>query len=545
MNSCTKVFAIALLFFCVLLSVAEAQLQDSLPWEGRIVFGQWVRVDDAPGLSGHPADHPITMIDESLNVFAVWQDDRDGDTFYDVYFATSTDTGATFTTPNIRLSDSPDTNDVYPWLDVDSDGNVYAVWQSWINNTWQIYLAKSTDGGTSFSVADTLRGVQVVNDFTSGVNFGPQPKIVVDSWSDTTTYIYVVWADNRTGSIQIRLAVSTDGGSNFQDLGIVDHNLTNVNRHPYICLDDSGWVYVAWAGGTGGSNQDPHPLIYLNRSTDRGQTFMSADVNINDEDTEHFRGNPTVTVNKSNGNILVCWEDSRRAGGNADPDLWFARSVDAGSTFSANIRVNWWEPDTALRNDNFRPGVSIDPAGVMVVVWHGNPVVADSFGIYMTAYSDTLGAFIASQSLVSTFTGTSGANFGNDFYPPSLKVALVDSVTNFFLLWQDLSEDLSGNIYFVRGWVVKLVAAPNLDSLKVYPIPYKPYAGHQMIHFSGLTARATIKIYDITGNLVKEIEENDGDGEAVWNGDVASGIYVYYIYNSAGEKKLGKLSVIR
>ncbi len=519
---------------------------DSLPWGGRIVFDSRIRVDDASGNSDHSADHPITMIDDSLNIYVVWQDDRANDSYYDIYFATSRDTGATFTTPNIPLSNSPTTNDVFPWLDVDANGNIYAVWQSWVNNSWKIYFTKSTDGGAIFTTADTLAGVQVINDFTSGINFGPQPKIVVDSWSDTTTtYMYVVWADNRTGSIQIRLALSTNGGDSFQDLGIVDNNLDNVNRHPYIALDDSGLVYVAWAGGSGGTNQDPHPYIFFDKSRDHGQTFMATDIKVNDEDTEHYRGNPTVTVNRNNGNILMCWEDSRRAGGNANPDLWFSRSTDGGTTFSSNMRVNLWEPDPLLRYDNFRPAISIDPAGIMVVGWHSNPSDSSSFGIHMTAYSDSLGAFTPSQSLANTFTGTSGANFGNSFYPPSLKVAQVDTVTNFFLVWQDFSEDPLGNIYFVRGRVVKALAAPNLDYVRVYPNPYKPYAGHQTINFSDITAEATVKIYDISGNLIEEIVENDGDGRATWDGSVSSGIYIYYISNPQGEKRLGKLSVIR
>jgi hypothetical protein len=339
--------------------------------------------------------------------------------------------------------------------------------------------------------------------------------------------------------------LSTDGGDSFQDLGIVDNNPASVNRHPYISLDDSGSVYVAWAGGTGGNNQDPHPHIYFNKSTDHGLTFMDADVKVNDEDTEHYRGNPTVTLNRENGNILMCWEDSRRSGGNANPDLWFSRSTDGGTAFSSNTKVNLWEPDTSLHYENFRPAISIDPTGIMVVAWHSNPTDSSFFGIQMTAYSDSLGAFTSSQSLVNTFTGTSGANFGNLFYPPSLKVAMVDTVTNFFFVWQDFSEDPFGNIYFVRGRVVKILAAPNLDNAIVYPNPFKPYAGHQRINFSDITAEATVKIYDISGNLVEEIVENDGDGSATWEGDVSSGIYIYYISNPQGEKKLGKVSVIR
>ena len=39
------------LFLGLLVSAATAQ--DSLPWQGAIVFDDPVRVDDAPGLAGH------------------------------------------------------------------------------------------------------------------------------------------------------------------------------------------------------------------------------------------------------------------------------------------------------------------------------------------------------------------------------------------------------------------------------------------------------------------------------------------------------------
>lgn len=444
-----------------------AQTNDSLPWKGIIVFGPRVRVDDADSVMiGHPAYHPQTILDEkTLTLYTVWEDDRNNTGNYEIFFARSTDTAKSWTRPNVNLSQSPGINDRYPWLAVDST-NLYVVWQSWRNNRWKVYLTKSTDGGKIWTTPDTVPNILVVNDFTSGINFGPQPKIVVDSKSNAdTTFIYLVWADNATGLIQIKLARSIDGANSFTDLGIVDKNLTNVNRHPYIVVDDSGVVHCAWARGTGGTNQDPHPWIGYNRSTDRGATFMASDLIVNDDFSEVYRGNPSITYNPANGNILVSWEDSRRAGGNANPDIWFSRMHRDSLAFEPDQRVNWWGQDTAIRYDNFRPVIRMDPQGIMVSAWHADPEKDGSYGIHMSAYMDTIGRFSNSQWLINTYTGTTGANFGNAFYSPSLFVTLIDSVTNFFLVWQDFYEDsIGGNIYSVRGWVVEMLADIDVDN---------------------------------------------------------------------------------
>jgi hypothetical protein len=451
-------------FFLIGLFMIFAKAQNSLPWKGTIVFEDWVRVDDAPGTSGHPAYYPQTIMDDNLILYSVWADDRDNDDNYEIYFALSTDTAQTWTTPNINLSQSLLINDLYPWLCVDST-NLYVVWQSWRNGNWKIYLTTSSDGGTTWSTPDTVPGILVVNDFNSNINFGPQPKITVDSKSNTdTTFLYLLWADNATGLIQIKLARSIDLGQSFVDLGIVDNNLGNVNRNPYIVVDDSGWVHCAWARGTGGTNQDPHPWIGYNRSQDRGSTFLPNDLIVNDDSGGVYRGNPSLTYNTSNGNVLISWEDSRRAGGNANPDIWFSRIHRDSLSFMPNQKVNWWGADTSIRYDNFKSVIMMDPEGIMVAAWHDDPDT-NIYGIHIAAYSDTIGRFSNSQSLINTFTGTSGASFGNDFYPPSLFVTLIDTVTNFFLVWQDYYEDsLGGNIYSVRGWVVESMADLDVDN---------------------------------------------------------------------------------
>jgi hypothetical protein len=459
------------LLLALLLGAALCLGGDSLPWEGAIVFDDWVRVDDAPGLSGHPASHPQTIMDQDWVLYTVWADDRDNNEQFEVYFATSTDSGRTWSTPNLELSQNPSQYYVFPWLTVDQSG-LYVVWQEWRGNTWQVLITRSFDQGMNWTSPVRVPGITVDNDQHSGINFGPQPKLAVDSRSNPdTTFLYLLWADNGTGTIQIKLARSIDLGASFTDLGIVDQNTANVNRNPYIVVDDLGVVHCAWARGTSGSNQDPHPWIGYNRSADRGSTFLNEDIIVNHDRTGVYRGNPSMTFDPGTSLILVSWEDSRRASGNANPDIWFSRIHRDSLVFSPDQRVNWWAADTGLKYDNFKPVIRMDPEGVLVAAWHDDPEQDGSYGIHLAAYADTSHRFTNSQSLIQTYTGTTGANFGNSFYPPSLFVRAVidtaesDTITHFFVVWQDLREDSAGgNIYSVHGRVVKILGDLDVDN---------------------------------------------------------------------------------
>jgi hypothetical protein len=106
--------------------------------------------------------------------------------------------------------------------------------------------------------------------------------------------------------------------------------------------------------------------------------------------------------------------------------------------------------------------------------------------------------------------------------------------------------------YHTRDSLVLTVTAQgpaphhDLDSLRVAPIPFKPYQipGHDAIHFQGLTAGARVTVYDASGQSVWSATES-GDGHLQWDAKVASGIYVYLVVAQDGASKVGKLSVIR
>lgn len=113
--------------------------------------------------------------------------------------------------------------------------------------------------------------------------------------------------------------------------------------------------------------------------------------------------------------------------------------------------------------------------------------------------------------------------------------------------------------HFSRYGLFQLVSAKKLGEVYVYPNPYRPDSNTiydnpplgRGIVFAGLPPTAKIKIFTISGELVKEIEESSADGTLLWdtyNADgqkVASGVYIYLVtsQDDPGKKTTGKFAI--
>ena len=86
------------------------------------------------------------------------------------------------------------------------------------------------------------------------------------------------------------------------------------------------------------------------------------------------------------------------------------------------------------------------------------------------------------------------------------------------------------------------------DKILVYPNPYvKRESSEEKITFANLHQEATIRIYTVSGELVKIIEHKDtaDGGSEEWDvSGISSGIYLYTVISSEGTKK-GKVSIIK
>ncbi|MFH1958452.1 MAG: MBL fold metallo-hydrolase [bacterium] len=121
-----------------------------------------------------------------------------------------------------------------------------------------------------------------------------------------------------------------------------------------------------------------------------------------------------------------------------------------------------------------------------------------------------------------------------------------------------VNKTVSADVYHLSSFVLAGESITNLMKAYAYPVPYKPSdgkdeTGTDRISFANLGSKATIKIYTISGELVKTLHYLYSSGEMVqeWypvtnesNEKVASGLYIYYISNGV-EEKHGNLIIIR
>jgi hypothetical protein len=99
-----------------------------------------------------------------------------------------------------------------------------------------------------------------------------------------------------------------------------------------------------------------------------------------------------------------------------------------------------------------------------------------------------------------------------------------------------------------------MLASPSVSTLSItdayaYPVPFKPSSGYTVIHFKGLTTNVTLRIYNISGELVFEksgivIDPYVWDVKNNWGEPVASGVYIYFLTDDTREKKIGKIMII-
>jgi hypothetical protein len=97
-------------------------------------------------------------------------------------------------------------------------------------------------------------------------------------------------------------------------------------------------------------------------------------------------------------------------------------------------------------------------------------------------------------------------------------------------------------------FVLMGLSPADLSQSYAYPVPFRPNAGlgHRRVKFTNLSPQCVIKIYTLSGDLVRTIEESDGDGfNDDWDAsDVASGAYLYVIENDS-QRRTGQLVIIK
>lgn len=286
-------------------------------------------------------NYPTMVVDDAGRAYCAWQDRRNGDE--DIYFAKSTDYGESWSNPNIIIYSGPE-DQTSPSLAMNFEGTLYIVWEDDRNPDSDIYFARSFDGGDTWPQPHFR-----VN--TSGARQS-EPAIAVDS----SGVIYVVWEDDREGHYDIYFAKSEDRGETWTDaIDINSDWKSSTQLDPTIAVDTAGTIYVAWEDQI---NDDFD--IYFGKSIDGGNTWTDPSIQINTDQTTMGQTNPTMGVG-GEGEVYLAWQDNRWN----NLDIYFASSNNSGDSWSnPNIKIN--TDSTAIQQN---PALAVSPTGTIYVTW--------------------------------------------------------------------------------------------------------------------------------------------------------------------------------
>ena len=408
-------------------------------------------------------------------IYTVWSDNSSGN--LEIFFARSTDGGANYSSPT-NLSNDADQSRA-PSIAI-SNSNIFVVWSGGGGSNSEIFFARSTDGGASFSIANISQN--------SGFSYTPQ---LAASGSN----VYVVWNDNTDGNLDIMFARSTDGGASFSASVTLSDNTGGQSSIPSIAAYSSN-LYVVWNDNTDG-NLD----IMFARSTDGGDSFIGP-TNI----SANPGGSYTPQLAVSGSNVFILWNDNT----DGNLDVMIAKSIDDGATFAGALDLS----DPLGLNGAYAdyPQIALYNANVYVI-WQGSSqaevsMYTDTLDIYMAASTDAGNNFNMPLNLSNTA--------GQSSIP-----RIAASSNGVYAIWH---ENIGNNYEILTtnnhlpAYIFSGILQPiNSDGSSIFKLGSTVPIKFQLMDASGNnidTAEAQLRIAKVTNSVVGDQIETTSSGSS-------------------------------
>jgi hypothetical protein len=213
------------------------------------------------------------------------------------------------------------------------NGDLYVAWYA---NAADIYFARSTDRGTTFTAPIKVSEQVTSNIYTSLLQ--RTPRFVVD----TKGVIHMVWTEERTNSqSDIWYVRSTDRGQTWTSpVSIMDPD--DSSKYPQdfcnIACDSADHLYVAYLDFRGVvRGVEEYAQLHLTKSRDGGRNWTSPVI------ANKFRNTLGGTCECCKLDIAVTEKNvvhiAFRSNIANERDIWLARSRDAGATFDSTIHI--------------------------------------------------------------------------------------------------------------------------------------------------------------------------------------------------------------
>jgi hypothetical protein len=406
-----------------------------------------------------------------------------------------------------------------------------------------MYLATSTDGGASFSVAPGLQhfigqgGMDLTNSgmFNFKEGFFDRQWLAVDNSNGPnagTLYasFLLMPADNNFSKFGTSLRKKAPGASFF---GPITTIFNGQGQFSNVAVDDNGKVMVSFA-------DEGADVVYQATSTNAGASFSVHQVAQADRlagvqagtNFVHNRENGATSMAVDGaGNIHMVWTSFPSSG----VEAYYAMSRNSGASWSTPVNLNTWFPG----RNAFMPTVAASGNNVTISV---TAVGSDDSSFYYQAYSDNNGQSFGTPVVVSSIaanykafsSGASNHFFGD--YNSSVRTSCYS-----YSAWSDARPHQGAKLYIARSNICA-TGVPEISSVtgnvqlqRIYPNPATTAFTLQISAASAATVTAILN--DMTGRNVASKNASLHPGNQTLtlsvNG-VAAGNYVLSIHDKSG-----------
>ncbi len=268
----------------------------------------------------------------------------------DIGFATSTDSGATWThgfLPYTTVYSNPPgtfARATDPSVAYDPKHDAWLIESLGMNGSGEgsaVIVNRSTDGGLSWS-----KPITILTQDGADKNW-----IVCDTWASSPHYgnCYTEWDDNGAGNL-LQMSTSTDGGKTWSMASVPSTSV--IGGQPLV--QPNGTVIVPTDDGFEGD-------VESFRSTDGGASYagpVAISPISNAIDGSDMRSPPLPSAEvDAGGKVYVTWADCRFRSGCSANDIVMSTSKD-GLTWSTVTRIPIDPTNSGV--DHFLPGIAVD-----------------------------------------------------------------------------------------------------------------------------------------------------------------------------------------
>lgn len=255
----------------------------------------------------------------------------------------------------------------------------------------RIVCQKSTDGGETWSDGASIGYNHPKDQDKQWAVVNPQNNALYTTWTQFDKY----GSKDSTCYSNILFSMSSNGKKWSDPIQInqlsgncLDKDQTTEGAVPAV--DSDGRLYTAWSYDE---------KIYLDRSFDKGKTWLRNDIEIFDQPggwtfdipgINRVNGMPVLIADKSptqyKNMLYLNWSDQRN--GEDNTDIWFSRSANYGDSWSSPVKVN---NDDSGKHQFFSWMTVDQTTGIIYIVYYDRRNYDDMQTDVYLAYSNNAG----------------------------------------------------------------------------------------------------------------------------------------------------------